>query len=127
MDLSGKYVFLSGPISDQPDDAVDLFCTAHHRLRKLAYAEYVFNPALRHLIKQQRKLMAMGHEDWMADCLHELTSREARDQIWHDITPMKYDLLVQLPGWEKSDGAKAEAYVAEMCGIPIVSIEEALR
>ena len=126
MDLSGKYVFLSGQIDGQPDDAVDVFCIAHNKLKK-AGVEYVFNPAMLHLIKPQRKLKAMKHEDWMTDCLHELTVREARDQIWHDIAPRKYDLLVQFPGWEKSDGAQAEAYVAKECGIPIMSLEEALR
>lgn len=34
----------------------------------------------------------------------------------------KYDLLVSLPGWEESDGARLERAVAEAIGIPCAEL-----
>lgn len=125
MDLTGKNVYISGPMTGRAHYGVAEFALAHAALKE-AGAEYVYNPAMRYLVKSQRKLAAMRHEDWMCDCIHELTERERRDQTWVEITPMKYDLLVQLPGWEESEGALEEFSVAKACGIKVASIEEAL-
>lgn len=123
IDVKGKHVFLSGPMTGIDHYNVAAFCEAHARLKE-AGAEFVYNPALKYLIKKQRKLAAMGHGDWMADCINELTKREAHDQTWHDVVPLKYDLLASLPRWERSDGATKERTVAEACGIETCELEE---
>ena len=125
MDLKGKNVYLSGPMTGREHYGVAELAEAHAALKE-AGAAYVYDPAIRYLAKSQRKLAVMRHEDWMCDCLHELTEREKRDQCWVDLLPMKYDLLVQLPGWEESDGAIEEFSVAKSCGIRVASIAEAL-
>lgn len=117
-------MYLSGPMTGREHYGVAEFAEAHAALKE-AGAAYVYDPAIRYLAKSQRKLELMSHEQWMCDCLHELTDREKRDQCWVDLLPMKYDLLVQLPGWEESDGALEEFSVAKACGIKVVSLREA--
>lgn len=126
MNLTGKNVYLSGPISGMDDANVDEFAVAQYRL-KMAGARYVYNPTGRLLSMREEKRVNMTHDQWMLDCIHELTNREKRDQLWHVLVPRKYDLLVQLDGWELSDGATDEYAVARACGIPCVSLREALR
>jgi hypothetical protein len=122
-DVKGKNVFLSGPMTGLDNYNVAAFCVAHAELKD-AGAAYVMNPALGYLTKSVRKCDAMSHEDWVADCLHELTAREKRSQEWVDVIPLKYDVVVQLDGWEQSDGAIVESQVAHAVGIPCVSMRE---
>ena len=123
MKMGGKRVFISGPMSDSDDHHVDDFALAHDRLKKLGI-ELAFNPAILYLNQSRRLDDVKTHDDYMLDCIHELTRRQKRTEEWVDVIPMKYDVLVQLPGWEKSLGAKTEAEVAKACGIPCVSLED---
>ena len=36
------------------------------------------------------------------------------------------DVVVQLPGWDRSRGSVVEHMVAAACGIPVMTLEEAL-
>lgn len=123
IDLSGKRVFLSGPMTNQRLYNVSEFAEAHARLKQ-AGARYVYNPALGYLCQKPEVAAIKAHEDYMTDCIHELTERKKRTQGWEDVIPRKYDLLVSLPGWEKSDGATKERVVAEACGIDCADLEE---
>lgn len=124
-DVHGKRIFLSGPITGMDHHNVAAFAVAHDDLKE-AGAAYVFNPAMRYLGQRPDLAAAKTHEDYMTDCIHELTDRKKRTQGWEQVIPRKYDLLVSLPGWEKSDGATEERAVAEACGIEVCDLWEVI-
>ena len=123
--IYGKRVFLSGPMTGLPDYNVAEFAKAHARLKE-AGAKYVYNPALTYLCQRHDVAAAKEHQDYMLDCIHELTDRKKRSQGWETLVPKAYDALVRLPGWQDSDGARMEWEVAMACGIEIIDLEEAL-
>lgn len=123
IDIKGKRIFLSGPMTGRWLHNVSEFAEAHARLKQ-AGAKYVFNPAIGYLCQRTETEQVKTHADYMTDCIHELTERKKRTQGWEDLIPRKYDLLVSLPGWEESDGAITERTVADACGIECVDYEE---
>lgn len=117
MDLTGMHVFISGPMTGIESYNVHAFVQAHVML-KACGAENVYNPALSWL---DEKGPARDHESYMMDSIAELASMrwcELRDKY------VPYDLLVRLPGWERSDGARLESSVAEAIGIKVVDLAE---
>lgn len=125
IDVKGKNVFLSGPMSGLPEYNVAEFAKAHAMLKERGVS-YTFNPAIRYLVLGAEKAKRMTHDDYMADCIHELTMREKRSQEWCWVVPMKYDMLVLLEGWEESEGSRSEKAVAESCGIPVYELWEVI-
>lgn len=124
MKIEGMRVYISGPMSDDPENYhVDDLSLAHNKLNKMG-ATQVFNPGIVYLNQKQIHRKLKTHSDYMLDCIHELTRRQKRTEGWEDLIPQKYDVVVQLPGWEKSLGAKTEAEVAKACGIPCVALED---
>lgn len=123
IDVTGKVIFLSGPMTGMPRYNVAAFAEANHDLKE-AGAAYVFSPADRYLRQRQAVTALKTHADYMTDCLHELTDRKKRSQGWEEVIPRKYDMLVQLPGWESSEGARTECHVARACGIEVHGLEE---
>lgn len=108
VNLEGKNVFLSGPITDN-DSYMDDFAKAKEACEK-AGASFVFNPAT-----------AWGHSDkpsewYMIRDVHRLTECVGGKPL--------FDALVQLDGWSLSRGAMAEFHIALVCGIQCVPIEE---
>ena len=52
-------------------------------------------------------------------------ARPLRDYLRYDIPALlECDIMALLPGWEDSDGTRAEMAVAEACDIPIIRWEE---
>lgn len=125
IDVKGKNVYLSGPMTGIDRFNVEAFAAAHAELKMFGVG-YVFNPAIRYLVMGADKLAEMEHEDFMLDTIHELTMRERRSQEWVRTLPRKYDMVLTLPGWQKSPGAKAEVYAARACGIPVHELHEAV-
>ncbi len=123
IDVNGKRIYISVPMSDRRLHNVAEFAEAHARL-KCAGAAHVFNPTIGYLCQRNEVAALKDHDDYMTDCVHELTERKKRTQGWEDVIPRKYDLLVSLPGWEDSDGATTERVVAEACGIECADLEE---
>lgn len=109
-DLEGKLVFLSGPVTGLArEDACQRFLDAEMTCIGVG-AGYVFNP-------MERIAAYLTHEEAMRVCLGQLTA------IWMDRST-EYDLLVSLPGWEDSAGARLERAVAEAIGIPCTELGE---
>lgn len=97
-------VYLSGPMSGIEDWNFPAFDAAAKTLREIGYR--VINPA-----------------DFGAHERHTWSDRVARDL---SLLP-NAGLLVQLPGWESSEGAKLERDVALKFGLSIWSFESLLK
>lgn len=123
IDVRGKRVFISGPMTGLDRYNVAAFAEAHADLRE-AGAREVFNPAISYLLEHGERAEVKGHADYMADCLHELTKRRHHGLALDRYAPMKYDLLVSLPGWRESLGARFERDAAQACGIEVRDLEE---
>lgn len=120
VEVKNKRVFLSGPMSDDPETyhASDFF-EAHVKLKKLG-ARVVYDP----LVEWLREEGETGsHEHYMRICIRELVSQLFSFDPDSCREPA-YDLLVQLPGWDASEGARTEYEVAKACGIPVCGIDE---
>ena len=114
IDIKGKNVFLSGPMTGLEHYNVEAFAKAHAQLKELG-AKHVYNPGISYLTSEKKE----SHEYWMRRCVHEMTYG------YHDGAP--YDLVVQLKGWSKSEGCRTEAQVASACGIPCVTMKRVLK
>lgn len=116
MNLAHKRVFLSGAMSSHPSYNVGLFAEAH-LFCKRAGASYVYNPAVE-CMQADLSDLNKPHTYWMRKCLSELCREDP-----YDYKPY-YDVLVSLPDWEHSEGARTERMVAEACGIKCVELED---
>lgn len=110
MRVKGKSVFLSGPMSGLEHFNVDEFAKAHDVLRK-AGASTVYDPAIEYLRSEVGS--TTSHAVWMRRCISELTG-----------TVRRYDVLVSLPGWKRSRGARLERKVAKACGIEVCDLRD---
>jgi len=126
IDVRGKNVYLSGPMTGIEHNNVAAFAVAHDELKRRSVG-YVFNPAVRYLVTGAQRLEEMGHEDFMTDTIHELTAREARDQRFTWLKGRKYDMVIMLDGWQGSGGARMERSVALACGIPVYELSEVME
>ncbi|MBR2684047.1 MAG: DUF4406 domain-containing protein [Atopobiaceae bacterium] len=119
--IEGKNAFLSGPMTGLPKWNKEAFAKAEERLYVLG-AEWVFNPATD---APKTDFDPYGHDYWMACTLHELTTLP-HHRADSGFSPV-YDVLVLLPGWEASEGARTERMVAEAIGIEIAELSEVMR
>lgn len=120
--LEGMRAFLSGPMSGIDGNNVIVFIEAHRRLRELG-ARYVYNPALEWVNEFSKGMPEMGHGYYMRRCVNELTKPWVESFDSNEVRSF-YDVLVQLEGWEESDGARTEKLVAEACGIRCVRLSD---
>jgi len=100
-DKSSVVLYLSGPMAGLPDYNFPAFDEAAASLRALGWrvvspADFGAKPGVPWETHLQRDLFILGHCDW----------------------------LVQLPGWEQSDGARLEHHCAERFSKKIVSLAE---
>lgn len=109
MNLNGKRVFLSGPMTGYPHYNVAEFATAH-AIVKAQGATAIYDPAQQWLNEHAEIAKEKTHADYMLDCIHELTRRDYRGKPY-------YDMLVSIGDWHMSDGATQERQVAVSCGI----------
>lgn len=120
IDVKGKRVYISGPMSDDLDTyhAHD-FVDAHIALKK-AGAVDIYDPAVEWLRDYDPIRM---HEEYMRESFSELTS----ENIWGQNDKAFYDMVVMLPGWQLSEGAKHERLVAGWCGIPCYELKDVVE
>lgn len=120
--LEGKRVFISGPMSSRKHNNVTKFLAAHIVLNKLG-ALSVYDPAAEWVDDVSRGSWEdRGHEFYMRRCISELSKSWYVDAEDGGTRPL-YDLLVQLDGWQDSEGAKTEKIVAEACGIEVIELQ----
>lgn len=106
MMLNGKTAYLSGPVSGVPRGECEAAFAAADRACLECGAWSVWNP-----VKEVPEDSA--HDQAMLACLRGLLG------TWNS-----KDVVVQLPGWEESEGCMVEAEVARACGIAVVPLEE---
>lgn len=97
-DTNSPVAYLSGPMTGYVDDNFPAFHEAAENLRDFGLV--VINPAEN----------VGGHQDMTAEWFLGL-----------DITMIvtRADMVVVLPGWERSRGAKLEVLVANAVGLPV--------
>lgn len=110
--IRGRVVYLSGPMSGIRDYNRPAFAKAMRRAYALG-ARYVFNPC-----------EYWGHYDrsgewYMRHDLHVLTR-------CLDESGTAFDVLLALPGYMRSNGARCEVLVARACGIEVVRYSDLL-
>jgi hypothetical protein len=115
----------------KPEFNYPAFMDGARRLREKGWT--VFNPA-----EMDIKEDAPG-DDFLTMSIEEQESHagkpeNARRYAWRDVKviigELKYengDAIVVLPDWEESTGAIAETAVAKWCGLPRLTLEEALN
>lgn len=114
--IDEKRVFLSGPMTGYDDFNEREFVRAQICMKKLG-VEFVYNPIMQWIYEPQRISERRDHESYMLECLHELTRTDDYDRPY-------YHAVVQLDGWEGSEGAVAEDFVARACGIPRIAFAD---
>lgn len=113
--VKGKRVFLSGPITGMPDYNREMFAEAERYLRGCG-ARWVYNPSKLSPMSDSPKL----HAEYMRETLHELTGRS--DTRGRNGGGNYYDVIVLLPGWKGSVGARMEMSVAETIGMEVIEL-----
>lgn len=107
VELAGKRVYISGPMSGLRDFNREQFAEAARYLRN--QGARAFNPAFTADVDNTRPYSA-----YMLRDLNELTS--------HMDGVAFYDMMALLPGWKHSRGANVEMIVAKACGIETFEI-----
>lgn len=119
LSVSGLRVYISGPMTGIPRFNKQAFDACEKEL-KVRGARFVHNPAKEVPMSDS---LAWPHADYMRESVYELASSRTEGR---GMTRKRnfYDLLVMLPGWESSAGAKLEREVAEAIGIEVYEWKE---
>lgn len=111
MDLKGKNVYLSGPITGKLLHNAPAFAEAHAMLREMG-AGSIYNPSMGWL----REGSEHSHEWYMLRCLNSLSNGCGGRPF--------YDAIVLLDGYEGSVGSRVELEVAESIGVQSITMSE---
>ena len=117
--VKGRRVYLSGPMTGMEDWNRTTFDAAEKRLVCEPFdVMWIYNPA-----DHIDEMRSLSHEEAMYLSIHSLMSIDVADSKF---VPY-YDVLVSLPGWEKSAGACLEREVAVACGIEVCELSEVVE
>ena len=114
-------VYLAGPMRGIPAFNFPAFDAGAEDLRALGHE--VFNPC-------DRDRNAHGNDvnDSATGDLGDVPQFDLRSALGDDLAWICHeaDVVVVLPGWEKSKGATAEVSTAKALGLPVIELAEAL-
>ena len=114
--VKGRRVFLSGPMTGLPDWNRAAFEEAEEQLVTCGIPlGNIYNPG-----KIAESMSRLSHDEALLRSIHAFST------VLSNHKPL-YDLLVSLPGWEKSAGARLEREVAEACGIEVCNLDEVVE
>ena len=117
--VRGRRVYLSGPMTGIKDWNGPAFADGMRLLAGFgADVDHSYNPAA-HIAEMHK----WSHDRCLMASIRALCSRRPGPQ--HSIAA--YDLIVSLPGWEKSAGARLEREVAEACGIEVCELADVVE
>ena len=116
--LEGKSVYLSGPMTGIKKWNSASFSEAE-KLVKSCGATSVYNPCA-----YAEAMSGFSHEMCLRISISTLCATWMRAPAKDTLAV--YDLLVSLPGWGQSAGARLEREVAEACGIEACDIKDAI-
>ena len=124
VNLKGKAVFLSGPMSSRFAYNVAEFTEAHAKL-KAAGVHDIYDPAIEYLNSGAYEAVK-PHVFWMGCCIRELVKPTSITVLSEHYGECYYKALISLPGWQESEGARTERMVAEACGIDCYDLDEVI-
>ena len=116
-------IYLAGPMRGIPNFNFPAFNSAAEYLRSLG--DEVFNPAERDNIKHGTDISA-GNETGSVEQAASQHGFNLREALGADLAYIcaHADVVVLLPGWEDSKGARAEKATAEALGLKVIRIEK---
>ena len=112
--VKNKAVFLSGPMTGIENNNAAAFAEAHALMIQAGAAE-VYDPVQRWFNNGAEE---RTHEAWMRESIRVL----AGDSGWP--SRPRWDVMVQLDGWNVSQGALTEDTVARACMVAVVELRE---
>lgn len=119
MEIKGKNVFISGPMTGIPLNNLPEFVKAHKALLDMG-AKDIYDPAFEWYAAMAKGEPDESHEFYMRKTLNALTSSDCQSFF----RKTHYGIMVLLDGWEASDGCITERSVAMACGIKVVEMRE---
>lgn len=117
---NGQKVYVAGPMRGIEDFNFPAFDAAAYELRK-AGGYFVFNPAERDREVHGPDVNKSPTGDFADTPEFDLRSALADDLNW---ICRNADIVVVLPGWENSKGARAEVATAETLGLEVTTVSE---
>ena len=112
--VKDKAVFLSGPMAGIENNNAAAFAEAHALMIRAGAAE-VYDPVQRWFDNGTKE---RTHDSWLRESIRVL----AGDSGWPSCA--RWDVMVQLDGWNVSQGALTEDMVARTCMLAVVGLRE---
>ena len=113
IEIGGKAIYLSGPMTGRKDFNRAEFAEAEAALYNLG-ARFVFNPC--EYYRKDDELPDWSRYEFMRRDLNMLTGGPPHKP--------NFDMVVLLNGWERSKGSKAERICAEASGICVHTLKK---
>lgn len=123
-----SHIYIAGPMRGYDGYNFPAFFEAEEILKRAYPDAVVMNPAREDLRKRDREFLLQTRSplDMGRELEENFTGSDLREALAYDLSwvTSACTLLVVLPGWDKSKGARAEVAAANAIGIEVVEIAE---